>query len=101
MLQALCERRGPLKDGVKIRSKALPQELEWGEVLVSMQYAPVDSFDAVTCAAADASTSNNLRTPPFVAGSQGVGVVLKVLVYFHFSLNNNMLPIHGATLPSL
>lgn len=55
----------------------LPAALEWGEVLVSMQYAPIIPADIYTVRSGGVY-GDTQSALPFIAGHDGVGVVAKV-----------------------
>lgn len=60
-------------------SSLIPSELDWGQVLVRMLYAPIDAADSYMSMTGgsygDASTAL-----PYVAGQHGLGSVMKVNV---------------------
>ena len=70
---------GKPKDVVEVTSAPIGPELEWGEVLVNIRAAPINpgDFYAVQVGAGVMSDDATLK-PPFVGGSDGVGVVVKV-----------------------
>lgn len=76
-IQAVCQEVGSLKESVTVSSKPIPAQLEWGEVLLSMKYAPIDAADTYTASLGGVYGGTSL-TLPFVAGHQGVATVLKV-----------------------
>lgn len=57
--------------------QALPAELEWGQVYIEMLYAPVTPADMYTLRLGGVYDEDS-KEPPFVAGHEGVAVVLKV-----------------------
>jgi NADPH:quinone reductase-like Zn-dependent oxidoreductase len=57
--------------------QSLPPELEWGQVYVEMLFAPVTPADVYTLRLGGVYDEDS-REPPFVAGHEGVAVVLKV-----------------------
>lgn len=77
MLQVRCLRAGPAKDSVEVVSEPLPATLEWGEVLVTMQYAPINPADIYTVRTGGVY-GNTQCALPFTAGHDGVGIVTKV-----------------------
>lgn len=44
-LQVRCKAAGAPKAVLELGAEALPQSLEWGEVLLSVRYAPVNPAD--------------------------------------------------------
>lgn len=44
-LQVRCKRSGVPSEVLAVEAEALPQGLEWGEVLLSIRYAPVNPAD--------------------------------------------------------
>jgi len=77
--QARCKALGQPKESLDLECEPIPQALEWGEVLVSIRAAPLnpaDLYDVKTGGAHD-NGSESLTTP-FVAGNDGMGVVVKV-----------------------
>lgn len=77
MLQVRCLRAGPAKDSVEVVSEPLPATLEWGEVLVTMQYAPINPADIYTVRTGGVYGDTQCALP-FVAGHDGVGIITKV-----------------------
>jgi len=76
--QAACNGLGLPKDNLELTCEPIPQALEWGEVLISMRAVPInpaDMYDVQTGGVHE--TSEPLKTP-FIAGNDGVGVVMKV-----------------------
>jgi trans-2-enoyl-CoA reductase len=69
---------GKPKDVVEMVSEAIPAELEWGEVLVNVRAAPVNPGDLYSVHMGGAGSSDAAAKPPFIAGSDGLGVVVKV-----------------------
>lgn len=57
-------------------SEALPQELSWGEVLVSLRAAPINPCDI--CNLQTGVYGEDAVHAPFVPGMDGVGIVMKV-----------------------
>lgn len=66
-----------MKEAVKLCSTSLPAELEWGQVLVSMKYAPIDAADVYSTAMGGLYGSAT-ATPPYVVGHHGIGTIFKV-----------------------
>ena len=62
---------------MELVSEPLAASLEWGEVLVSMQFAPINPADLYT-ARTGGMYGDAQSTPPFVAGHDGIGFVTKV-----------------------
>ena len=60
----------------RLSSEPIPSSLGWGEVLVNFRAVPINPADLHPSRGADAGA--HPRAPPFAAGSDGVGVVLKV-----------------------
>ncbi|EFN52133.1 hypothetical protein CHLNCDRAFT_27061 [Chlorella variabilis] len=58
-------------------TEPLPVELEWGEVLLSIRAAPINPADIYTVQTGGMYGTDHVA-PPFVAGHDGVGVVVKV-----------------------
>ena len=67
---------GPDAPRFRLSSEPIPSTLEWGEVLVNFRAVPINPADLHPNRGADAGA--HPRAPPFAAGSDGVGVVLKV-----------------------
>lgn len=55
----------------------LPEALEWGEVLISIRVAPINPADVYT-ASMGGNYGPDHRKAPYVAGHDGIGVVMKV-----------------------
>ncbi|PSC70227.1 trans-2-enoyl-reductase [Micractinium conductrix] len=72
-----CKRSGVPSEVLAVEAEALPQGLEWGEVLLSIRYAPVNPADLYTVQTGGTYGESRLE-PPFVAGHDGVAVVVKV-----------------------
>jgi NADPH:quinone reductase-like Zn-dependent oxidoreductase len=77
--QITCKQAGKPKDALTLSSVALPAELEWGEVLLSVRAAPVNPADLYTLSTGGLYGGDAVK-PPFVAGHDGVAVVVKVRV---------------------
>lgn len=58
-------------------AEPLPQELGWGQVLVSMQAAPINPADLYAIHTGGSYGADSI-TPPFVAGMDGIGIIMKV-----------------------
>lgn len=72
------EKPGGLKKVTRLISEVSSGELEWGQVLVGMKYAPVDSADIYTVSMGlNYGEAHSLKMP-CVAGNRGFGVILKV-----------------------
>lgn len=78
-VQVRCNKAGPAKEALELVSEPLPATLEWGEVLVRMQYAPINPADTYT-ARTGGLYGDSQSALPFIAGHDGVGVVTKVTV---------------------
>ena len=76
VLQAVCKKAGR-PDKMAADLEALPAELEWGQVLVSLRAVPVSPADLHTIQTGG-SYGGSRRQPPFVIGHDGVGVVMQV-----------------------
>lgn len=76
-IQVKCTKAGPALESLELVLEPLAASLEWGEVLVSMQYAPINPADVYT-ARTGGMYGDAQSTPPFVAGHDGVGCVTKV-----------------------
>lgn len=70
-------RVGEPKDCFELKSDAIPQTLEWGQVLINIRAAPINPADMFPTAGAEAGVLRP-RAPPFVAGSDCIATVLKV-----------------------
>jgi trans-2-enoyl-CoA reductase len=75
--QTNCKVLGKPKASLELVCEPIPQALEWGEVLVSMRAAPVNPADLYDVQTGGGHEGESLKTP-FVAGNDGVGVVVKV-----------------------
>ena len=62
---------------LSLSTEALPAALEWGQVLVSIRAAPINPADLYTNQTGGLYGSEAANTP-FVAGHDGVAVVVKV-----------------------
>ena len=76
-LQVRCQRGGQPKQVLSMATEPLPVELEWGEVLLSIRAAPINPADIYTVQTGGMYGTDHVA-PPFVAGHDGVGVVVKV-----------------------
>ncbi|KAK9848934.1 hypothetical protein WJX84_002235 [Apatococcus fuscideae] len=74
--QAMCTKPGKPEKMVP-DLEALPAELEWGQVLVSLRAVPVNPADLHTIQTGG-SYAGTRRQPPFVIGHDGIGVVMQV-----------------------
>ncbi|KDD73779.1 hypothetical protein H632_c1844p0, partial [Helicosporidium sp. ATCC 50920] len=78
------DRRPPRREGedrslkplLSLSAEALPAGLEWGQVLVSMRFAPVNPADTYSIASGGVYGGERVDAP-FVPGHDGVGVVAK------------------------
>ena len=59
-----------------------PQGLEWGEVLISVRAAPINPADLYNAAMGSASSADGGEklAPPFLAGNDCLGVVMKARI---------------------
>lgn len=76
--QVQCNDLGKPKDVLELGSEPIPAELEWGEVLVNVRAAPINPGDLYTVHMGGAGSADTIAKPPFVAGNDGLGVVVKV-----------------------
>ena len=76
-IQVKCNKAGPPQESLELVQEPLAATLEWGQVLVSMQFAPINLADFYT-ARTGGMYGDAQSTPPFVAGHDGVGFVTKV-----------------------
>lgn len=75
--QVKCNKAGPAQESLELVSEPLPATLDWGEVLVSMQYAPINPADMYTARTGGVYGDTQSKTP-FIVGHDGVGFVTKV-----------------------
>lgn len=75
--QVRCSKAGKPKEVLSLATEALPGELEWGQVLLSMRVVPINPADLYTVSTGGLYGSEAVA-PPFVAGHDGVAVVVKV-----------------------
>ena len=68
---------GKPKEHTKVVAQPLQEELIWGQVLVSMRAAPINPSDIHAMQTGGTYGEDTIATP-FVAGMDGVGVVMKV-----------------------
>ena len=74
-----CKKLGQPRDVLERDSEAIPAELEWGEVLVNIRAAPINAADLYAAQMGQSVVSDGSRlSPPFTAGNDGLGVVVKV-----------------------
>ncbi|PRW34018.1 trans-2-enoyl- reductase [Chlorella sorokiniana] len=73
-----CKAAGAPKSVLELGTEALPQSLEWGEVLLSVRYAPINPADLYTIQTGGMYGPSDAVQTPFVAGHDGVAVVVKV-----------------------
>ena len=100
-----CIKAGPAKESSEIFSEALPAALEWGEVLITLQLAPINPADLYT-ARTGGIYGDKQSTVPFVAGHDGVGVVTEVIqhclhIACHCHLARNMADVFTQAIPTL
>ena len=72
-----CSGPGRAAEVLSLGAEDLPTELEWGQVLVSVRYAPINPADLYTVATGGTYGQESVK-PPFVPGHDAVGVVVKV-----------------------
>lgn len=75
-LQVQCNKAGRAKDSTDVISVPGPAHLRWGEVLVSMQYAPMNPADIYTITTGG-TYGDDQAQPPFLCGHDGIGIVSK------------------------
>jgi Alcohol dehydrogenase GroES-like domain len=75
--QVKCKATGKPNDVLAVTTEPIPVELLWGEVLVNIRAAPINPADLYTVATGGSYAGNHLSLP-FIAGHDGVGVVIKV-----------------------
>ena len=74
-----CTKAGPPKETCVLDAEPIPTELSWGEVLISIRVAPMNPGDLYTLTTGGLySSSEDSVQPPFVAGHDFVGQVVKV-----------------------
>ncbi|KAK2078239.1 hypothetical protein QBZ16_004108 [Prototheca wickerhamii] len=71
-----CSGPGRAAEVLSLGAEDLPAELEWGQVLVSVRYAPINPADLYTVATGGTYGQESVK-PPFVPGHDAVGVVVK------------------------
>lgn len=77
-MQVTCTAMGsPSTTTMAVSAQAIPQCLEWGQVLISMRAAPISPADVYTASTGGVFGSDSV-TIPYEAGHDGVGVVFKV-----------------------
>ncbi|KAL4435235.1 hypothetical protein ABPG77_001917 [Micractinium sp. CCAP 211/92] len=72
-----CTRAGAPAEVLEVGQEPIPQVLEWGEVLLSVRYAPINPADLYSVQTGGLYGEDSVD-PPFVAGHDGVAVVAKV-----------------------
>jgi len=75
--QVRVKELGKPKDSCEMVSDPIPPELEWGEVLINVRAAPINPNDLYNVQIGGAPSEEGQK-PPFIAGSDGLGVVVKV-----------------------
>lgn len=77
--QVRCNALGTPSETLEVITEAIPKELEWGEVLVNIRAMPINPGDVynVKMGATPYSTEQDAPKLPFVAGNDGLGVVVK------------------------
>ena len=73
-----CQRAGLPKEVLTLTKEPIPEELEWGQVLVSIRYAPINPADLYTIHLGGTYGPEPPASPPFTPGHDGLGVVVKV-----------------------
>lgn len=76
--QVVCNGHGPARDVLELSSEPVPGELEWGEVLINIRAAAINPGDLSAVEAGKAEGGGEAPSPPYVAGSGAIGVVVKV-----------------------
>lgn len=71
-----CKAPGQPKEVLEMEPEAIPGQLEWGEVLVSMRAAPINPADLDAIQTGGVFGQDQAKSP-FLAGLDGVGVVAK------------------------
>lgn len=74
----LCQRGGLAKEVLTLGTEPIPEELEWGQVLVSVRSTAINPADLYTIQTGGVYGPEAPATAPFVPGHDGVGVVVKV-----------------------
>ncbi|WIA11729.1 hypothetical protein OEZ85_011824 [Tetradesmus obliquus] len=77
VLAAVCRGPGKPQERLEMAAQQLPSELEWGEVLIEVKYAPVTPADIYTVRLGGVYDEDS-KEPPFVAGHDAVAVVAQV-----------------------
>lgn len=72
-----CSKAGHAKEVTELSSIAAPTNLCWGEVLVTMQYAPMNPADIYTITTGGTYGDDQVQAP-FPCGHDGVGIITKV-----------------------
>jgi len=65
------------RESLHLSTEALPEELEWGEILVSMQMAAMSPSDFYTLLTGG-TYGSQAKATPFVVGHEGWGIVTKL-----------------------
>ena len=74
-----CTALGEPRDSLERVSEPIPAELEWGEVLINVRAAPINPADLYAVRVGHGVIAEEGRqAPPFTAGNDGIGVVVKV-----------------------
>lgn len=76
-----CSGSGRPAEVLSVGAEDLPAELEWGQVLLSVRYAPINPADLYTVTTGGTYGQESVK-PPFVPGHDAVGVVVKVRCVF-------------------
>ncbi|KAF6265797.1 hypothetical protein COO60DRAFT_762517 [Scenedesmus sp. NREL 46B-D3] len=77
VLAAVCRGPGKPQERLEMVAEQLPVELEWGQVLIEVKYAPVTPADIYTVRLGGVYDEES-REPPFVAGHDAVAAVAKI-----------------------
>ncbi|GAB4823140.1 hypothetical protein N2152v2_010186 [Parachlorella kessleri] len=72
-----CEGAGAPAKVLTVGTEPIPAELEWGQVLVSVRATPINPADLYTVQTGGVYGQDAVEAP-FIAGHDGVGVVVKV-----------------------
>lgn len=78
VLSAVCKGPGKPQEQLQLVAQPLPPELEWGQVLIEVKYAPITPADVYT-ARLGGLYDEDSKEPPFTAGHDAVAVVTKVI----------------------
>lgn len=76
-LQGKVKAAGMANEVVEVTTEAIPAELEWGRVFVSMRAAPISPADTYTMLMGGVY-NDVTQSMPYIGGHDGIGVVMKV-----------------------